>query len=206
MAFHHAGIEGLLIWLNDVWPVKRPSPGAVVLAVVFVVVVLVFVAYVVANPTPYVSSPVYRQDPLIGDYPFIKSSGVVSEKANNKTYVVAYVYLNLTEVKPGDSFSLYVPLNVGSQVPKAFYENPVLKLTVVNATVFYNGTARFLNFTAKVTSPSVPGHGTAGGVLNLENSTGVVSFLGLGVNTLIFVEVLPENSTVLKMYFFVAPA
>ena len=185
---------------------KRPSPGAVVLSMVFVVVVLVFVAFLAANPTPYVSSPVYRQDPLIGNYPFITSSGVVSEQANNKTYVVAYVYLNLTEVRPGDDFSLYVPLNVGSQVPKAFYENPVLNVTVINATEYYNGTARFLNFTAKVASPSVSGYGTAGGVLDLENSTGVVSFLNLGVNTFVYVEVLPVNSTVLKLYFFVAPA
>ena len=185
---------------------KRPSPGAVVLAVVFAVVALVFVAFVEANPTPYVNSAVYRQDPLIGDYPFIKSSGVVSEQVDNKTYVVAYVYLNLTKVRPGDSFSLYVPLNTGSQIPKAFYEDPVLNVTVVNATDYYNGTARLLNFTAKVASPSVSGYGTAGGVLNLKNSTGVVSFLNLGVNTFIYVEVLPVNSTVVRMYFFVAPA
>lgn len=44
-------------------------------------------------------------------------------QVNNKTYVVAYVYLNLIEVRPGDSFSLYVPQR-GSQVPNAFYENP----------------------------------------------------------------------------------
>ena len=109
-------------------------------------------------------------------------------------------------MRPGGGFSLYVPLNAGSQVSKAFYENPVLNVTVVDATEYYSKTARLLIFTAKVASPSVSGYGTAGSVLDLENSRGVVSFLNLGVNTFIYVEVLPVNSAVLKMYFFVAPA
>ena len=65
---------------------KKLSLGATV----FAAVVPVFVAFVVANPIPYVSSPVYRQDPRSGTTP---SSSLLesSLQVSNKTYVVSYV-------------------------------------------------------------------------------------------------------------------
>ena len=65
---------------------KRPSLGAAV----FAAVVLVFVAFVVVNPIPYISSFVYRQNPRSGTTP---SSSLLelSLQVSNKTYVVSYV-------------------------------------------------------------------------------------------------------------------
>ena len=139
---------------------------------VFAVVVLVFVSFVVANPTPYVSSPVYRREPLIGNYSFIMSSEVAPVTTDNVTYVVAYFDLNLAKVKPGDGFSLYVPMNKGSCVYKPFYGDPVVDVAVANAALFCNGSAWLLNFTARVTVPPVNCYGTAGVYLTWRTPLG----------------------------------
>ena len=72
---------------------------------------------------------------------------------DNATYVVAYVDLNLAKVRPGDGFSLYVPLYKGSCVCKSFYGDPAVDVAAANTALFYSGSAWSLNFTARVNRP-----------------------------------------------------
>ena len=153
-ALRHDDIKGALIGLNNVRPVKGLSPGAKIFAVIHAFMILLLLVIIFLSSSTYVSSPVYRRDPLIGNYSFIASSGAAPVTTDKATYVVAYVDLNLAEVRPGDGFSLYVPMNKGSCVYKSFYGNPVVYVTVASTTLFYNGSAWLLNFTAR--PPSRP--------------------------------------------------
>lgn len=76
---------------------------------------------------------------------------------------------------------------------------------MANAALFYNGSAWLPNSTAGVTVPSVGCYGTPGGVLDVENTTGVMSYFHVGTHTYIYVEIVSVNSTVLKMCSSVLP-
>ena len=49
-----------------------------------------------------ITSTEYKQNPTIGNYAFIISSGIASENILNKNLITSYVYINLSKVKPGD--------------------------------------------------------------------------------------------------------
>ncbi|WP_230950942.1 hypothetical protein [Sulfolobus acidocaldarius] len=75
------------------------------------------------------SSPIYRQNPLVGQYPFLIKSGIKFYNLTNLTIVTAFVILNISKIEVSkDWFLLYSPINPSSVVPSSFLNNPLLNI------------------------------------------------------------------------------
>ncbi|WP_230952814.1 hypothetical protein [Sulfolobus acidocaldarius] len=99
------------------------------------------------------SSPIYRQNPLVGQYPFLIKSGIKFYNLTNLTIVTAFVILNISKIEVSkDWFLLYSPINPSSVVPSSFLNNPLLNISLINATVFYMNGHEYLNITIKAVS------------------------------------------------------
>ena len=151
------------------------------------------------------SGAVYRQNPISGNYSFIIRSGTAFDNLSNRTLVISYAYLNLTEVEPGDEFRVFVPINVGSQVMEAFYANPIINITILNSTVYSAYGQEYLNFTIRADIP-VYNEATGGGTtVALGHEMGLTSVTPLGYGTDLYIGFISFNTTVLELEFYIAP-
>ncbi|BAB66679.1 hypothetical protein [Sulfurisphaera tokodaii] len=153
-----------------------------------------------------VSTPTYKQDPVIGNYSFIIGSGTTFTNLGNKTLVASYVYINLTKIKIGDSFLVFAPVNNGSEITRIFYLKPIVNITILNDSVYISKGYKYLNLLIKVIYPAFVNdveYDSATIILNY--SIEVTSMIHIIDYTWLYVEFLALNSTVLKMEFYVGP-
>ncbi|BAK54624.1 hypothetical protein [Sulfurisphaera tokodaii] len=153
-----------------------------------------------------VSSPEYRSTPLIGNYPFVINSGILTKNLANYTLIIAYVDINLSKAKVGESFMVYPSINVGSNVPVQFFNNPILNVTIVKNTIFSMDGSEYLNFSIKVNITALNSMGEGGITTILDanppESTALSTIYG---NTLLLVGFHAYNSSVIRLEFYVAP-
>ena len=173
----------------------------------------VVISGVVSNPSTSTSnsvvmaasSAVFRQNPILGNYSFIIRSGTSFERLGNRTLVISYAYINLTKVKPGDEFRVFVPINVGSQVMEAFYANPIINVTILNSTVYSAYGQEYLNFTIRANVPVYNESGIGGVTVALGHEMGLTSVTPLGYGTDLYMGFISFNATVLELEFYNAP-
>jgi hypothetical protein len=151
-----------------------------------------------------ITSTEYKQNPTIGNYAFIISSGIASENILNKNLITSYVYINLSKVKPGDNFLIYPPINSGSKISKAFYSNPIINVTILNSTIFYSHGDQYINFGIKVyiTAYKKIAQGCVVSIIGIPLESFSSTELSCGTN--LYIGFKAVNASVFELMFFVA--
>lgn len=162
------------------------------------------------TPTSIVtaSSPVYRETPVLGNYPYVIKSGIVTKNST----IIAYVYINISKYAQGDVLPIFVPINVGSSVPQPLLNNPVINITsikeIINSSTAGESKIEIL-YIAKIVSLNSTFKG--GSIYYFNNTSGhmiktmvsansVMEFAG---NTFLNVEFIPINQTVVELLTYI---
>ncbi|AAY80614.1 hypothetical protein [Sulfolobus acidocaldarius] len=154
------------------------------------------------------SSPIYRQNPLVGQYPFLIKSGIKFYNLTNLTIVTAFVILNISKIEVSkDWFLLYSPINPSSVVPSSFLNNPLLNISLINATVFYMNGHEYLNITIKVYKPAINELSSGGSTFLLDNGSARSATVldPLYRTTFLCVVFKPLNQSEVELEFYVTP-
>lgn len=125
---------------------------------------------------------------------------------------IAYVNINLTKVKVGDSFLIFPAINIGSNVPEQLLNNPFLNVTILNNTVFSMNGLEYLTFTIKVNIMAL-NTTASGGATILLNSNGVkigapngsTAVTEISDNTSLFTGFQLYNNSEIELEFYIAP-
>jgi hypothetical protein len=161
-----------------------------------------------------VSSPIYRSTPLVGNYPFVINSGILVRNLTHYVLFIAYVNINLTKVKVGDSFLIYPSINIGSYAPEQLYNDPLLNVTILNNTVFTMNGLEYLTFTIKVNIVALNTTASGGATILLNSSIhdvkigapkGSTAVAEIFNNTSLFIGLQLYNNSEIKLEFYIAP-
>jgi len=156
------------------------------------------------QPAFAVTEPEYRSNPVIGNYSFIINSTTQFVKVCNYTLIVAVVNINLTKVKVGDSFLLYPPINIGSTVSEALYNNPILNITIICNTLSEENGSQYLTFKIAINSSIIKAHGGATFLLS-SHEIDATSLTTIDKNTVLFTVFKPDCSSEITLEFYIAP-
>ncbi|AEE93279.1 conserved hypothetical protein [Acidianus hospitalis W1] len=156
------------------------------------------------NNNSAVTEPEYRLNPVIGNYSFIINSTTQFVKVCNYTLIVAVVNINLTKVKVGDSFLLYPPINIGSTVCEALYNNPILNITIICNTLSEENGSQYLTFKIAINSSIIKAHGGATFLL-CSHKIVATSLTTIDKNTFLFTVFKPDCSSEITLEFYIAP-
>jgi hypothetical protein len=151
-----------------------------------------------------VTEPEYRSNPVIGNYSFIINSTTQFVKVCNYTLIVAVVNINLTKVKVGDSFLLYPPINIGSHVCEALYNNPILNITIICNTLSEENGSQYLTFKIAINSSIIKAHGGATFLLS-SHKICATSLTTIDENTFLFTVFKPDCRSEITLEFYIAP-